>query len=120
PLGDLVARYARTHGPFGSGEVAARFGVGVAAIDEAVSRLLASGKLLEGAFLPGGQGRELCDAEVLRAIRGKSLAKLRREVEPVDGPAYGRFLAEWHALTSRRRGRDAIVDAIAQLQGCPV
>jgi ATP-dependent Lhr-like helicase len=120
PLGDLVARYARTHGPFRTAEVAGRFGIGAAAIDDAVGRLLANGKLIEGAFLPGGHGRELCDAEVLRAIRGKSLAKLRREVEPVDAPAYGRFLAEWHALTSRRRGRDAILDAIAQLQGCPL
>ena len=30
PLGDLVARYARTHGPFLAEDVAARFGLGAA------------------------------------------------------------------------------------------
>jgi ATP-dependent Lhr-like helicase len=118
--GDLVSRWARTHGPFTSGELAARFGAGADTIEHVVERLVAAGKLVEGAFLRGGKGRELCDAEVLGAVRRKSLAKLRREIEPVDAAAYGRFVLEWQAVTNRRRGRDALLETVAQLQGCPL
>jgi ATP-dependent Lhr-like helicase len=120
PLGDLVARYARTHGPFLASDLEARFGAGATALEATIAKLVRAGKLVEGAFLPHGRGAELCDADVLRALRRKSLAKLRKQVEPVDAAAYGRFLLEWHALSSRRRGQDALVETIAQLQGCPL
>ncbi|MDP9148678.1 MAG: DEAD/DEAH box helicase, partial [Myxococcota bacterium] len=120
PLGDLVLRWARTHGPFVPSAVVARFGLATATVERALERLTQSGKLVEGAFLPRGDGRELCEAEVLRAIRRKSLAKLRREIEPVEGAAYGRFILEWQAVTNRRRGHDALLETVAQLQGCPL
>ncbi len=120
PWGDILLRWARTHGPFRPSEIAARFGAGAEVLEPVVERLIAGRRLVEGAFLRGGEGRELCEAEVLQTIRRKSLAKLRREVEPVDGAAYGRFVLEWQAVTPRRRGKDALTDAIAQLQGCPL
>ena len=83
PLGDLVARYARTHGPFTTADVADRFGLGVAVVEQTLHRLAASGRVLSGEFLPGGTGAEWCDAEVLRTLRRRSLAVLRQEVEPV-------------------------------------
>jgi ATP-dependent Lhr-like helicase len=43
PLGDLVSRYARTHGPFHPAEVAARLGLGVAVVDATLARLSAPG-----------------------------------------------------------------------------
>ena len=55
PLGDLVARYARTHGPFTADAVAARYGLGVAVVTLALRRLAASGRAVEGEFLPTGQ-----------------------------------------------------------------
>ena len=120
PFGDLVLRWARTHGPFASGELVLRFGAGADTIEKVVDTLVAAGKLVEGAFLRGGKGRELCEAEVLSAVRRKSLAKLRREIEPVEAAAYGRFVLEWQAVTNRRRGRDALLETISQLQGCPL
>jgi ATP-dependent Lhr-like helicase len=120
PLDDLVLRYARTHGPFTIDAVAARFGASEAAIDAAAGRLLRAGRLVEGAFLPHGRGRELCEAEVLAALRRKSLAKLRRAVEPVDAAAFARFLPEWQGIASRARGPDALLSAIAQLEGAPL
>jgi ATP-dependent Lhr-like helicase len=77
PIGDLVSRYARTHGPFHPGEVAARFGLGTAVVDGALARLATSGRVVHGEFRPGGSGLEWCDAEVLRSLRRRSLAKLR-------------------------------------------
>ena len=41
PLGDLVGRYARTHGPFQPGEVATRLGLGVAVVTATLQRLTA-------------------------------------------------------------------------------
>ncbi|MEN8583213.1 DEAD/DEAH box helicase [Burkholderia sp. RS01] len=52
PLGDLVSRYARTHGPFTATEAAARLGLGVAVVGTALKRLAADGRLVEGEFRP--------------------------------------------------------------------
>ena len=121
PLGDLVSRFARTHGPFVPADVAARFGLGVAVVDAALARLAASGRLLRGEFRPGGVDLEWCDAEVLRALRRRSLAKLRKEVEPVPPQALARFLPQWQSLgASSGRGSDALLRAIEQLQGVQV
>jgi ATP-dependent Lhr-like helicase len=120
PVGDLVSRYARTHGPFAIEALASRFGLGVAAARAAASRLVTSGKLLEGGFLPGGAGVELCDAEVLRSIKRRSLARLRQQVEPVPHAALGRFLAAWHEIGGPRGGLDAVLSVVEQLEGCPI
>ncbi|WP_435824314.1 Lhr family helicase [Microbispora amethystogenes] len=98
PLGDLVARHARTRGPFSSGTAAARFGVGVAVADEALRRLAGSGRIVSGEFRPGGRGEEWCDADVLRLLRRRSLARLRKEVEPVAPEVLAAFLPAWHGI----------------------
>lgn len=120
PLGDLLRRYARTHGPFAAADPAVRFGLPVSSIDDALTRLAARGELVEGAFCPGGHGREWCDPDVLRTIRRRSLARLRRDVEPVDPHVLGRFLPDWHAIGRARAGAEALLEAIAQLQGVPL
>jgi ATP-dependent Lhr-like helicase len=121
PTGDLVSRYARTHGPFVAADVAARLGTGVAVVTDALRRLAASGRVVHGEFRPGGSGTEWCDAEVLRSLRRRSLAKLRREVEAVPAVALARFLPAWQQVgTSSGRGVDAVLRAVEQLQGAPV
>jgi ATP-dependent Lhr-like helicase len=133
PLGDLVSRYARTHGPFTAMEAAVRLGLGVAVVGTALKRLAADGRVVEGEFRPhvtprdtpaaerDGQvqsvppGQQLeqqpattsewCDAEVLRKLRRRSLAALRAEVEPVDAAAYGRFLPAWQNVRIPGSGR---------------
>src|SRR5436190_5222806 len=120
PLGDLVSRWARTHGPFRVEDLAARWGLGVAVIRAALERLAAQERVLEGEFLPGGRGREWIDAEVLRALKRRSLAKLRKQVEPVDPAALARFLMDWQGIARPRRGLDPLLSAIEQLQGAPL
>ncbi len=118
PLGDLVARYARTHAPFHASEVARSFGIGVAVAGTALARLVGSGRVVEGELLPtGGGGTEFCDAEVLRMLRRRSLAALRAEVEPVVPEVFARFLGEWQGVGGRLRGRDGVVRAVEQLSG---
>ncbi|MEU0742314.1 ATP-dependent helicase [Streptomyces sp. NPDC006134] len=122
PLGDLLARYARTHGPFTSATAASRFGLGVAVTEGALHRLAATGRIVQGEFHPAGIGQEWCDAAVLRRLRRRSLAALRHELEPVPPAALAQFLPQWqhigkgHAL----RGIDGLVRAIEQLQGAAV
>jgi ATP-dependent Lhr-like helicase len=120
PLEGLIARFARTHGPFGTADVAARFGIGEDRVAGAIASLEEQGRVVRGEFRPGGLEREWCDADVLRSIRRRSLAALRKEVEPVEAPALGRFVPEWQAATSPRNGPTALVDAIAQLQGASI
>ncbi len=118
PLGDLVARYARTHAPFHPAEVARAYGIGVAVAVAALARLVATGRVVEGELLPtGGGSTEFCDAEVLRMLRRRSLAALRAEVEPVTPDAFARFLAEWQGVGGRLRGRDGVLRAVEQLSG---
>jgi ATP-dependent Lhr-like helicase len=127
PLADLVARFARTHGPFTSHDVATRLGLGVAVAHQTLSRLAAQGRVLEGEFRPSGAGAEWCDAEVLRRLRRRSLAALRKEVEPVEPATLGRFLPVWQNVLpsgssrgGRLRGVDGVVAVVEQLAGCAV
>src|SRR5208283_5725899 len=99
PLREILRRYARTHGPFTTAEVAGRYGLPPAAIEAALHALHGLGKLLEGEFRPGGTHREWCDPEVLQQIRRKSLARLRREVEPAEQNTLARFLTHWQGVT---------------------
>ena len=120
PLGDIVSRWARTHGPFRSEDLAARLGLPVAPIRTALERLAEAERVVEGEFLPGGRTREWCDAEVLKSLKRRSLAKLRREVEPVEPPAFARFLLEWQNVTRPRAGLDALLSVVEQLQGAAI
>ncbi|GAA4564937.1 ATP-dependent helicase [Planotetraspora kaengkrachanensis] len=146
PLGDLVSRHARTRGPFPSGTAAARFGVGVAVVEDTLRRLAAAGRVVSGEFQPGGRGEEWCDAGVLRLLRRRSLARLRKEVEPVPPEALAAFLPAWHGVAPARtpapapspgrawmegtdrdharqgpgRSMDALVSAIERLQGAAI
>ncbi len=120
PLGDLVRRYARTHGPFRVDDLVNRFDVPTASVEPVIARLTRAGTFVEGAFRPGGHGSELCDAEVLKALRRRSLAELRREVEPVDPEAFARFLPHWQGVARKARGADALLAVIGQLEGCPL
>ncbi|MFF2354218.1 ATP-dependent helicase [Kitasatospora sp. NPDC058115] len=121
PLGDLLARHARTHGPFTAAEAAARFGLGSAVVTGTLHRLTATGRLVQGEFRPV-EGHtatvEWCDADVLRRLRRRSLAALRQEVEPVPPRALAAFLPQWQHLAGHRlRGPDGLLRVVEQLQG---
>jgi len=153
-LVSLVARYARTHGPFTANAIARRWGIGEAAVTTALETLEAKGKVARGTFLPlaagasgaerrttndelgarapttrsgGPSGRvEYVDVEVLRALKQKTLARLRKAIEPVSSEAFARFLAGWHGVVtdrttpSRTRPLDLLVEVIGRLEGCPI
>jgi ATP-dependent Lhr-like helicase len=117
PLLALVRRYARTHGPFPTAQLAARYGVDPT---PALRELERSGALVRGELLPGGREREWCDADVLRRVRRASLAHLRREVEPASRDRFARFLPSWQNVDAHRAagaGPDRLREALVPMQG---
>ena len=120
PLEDLVARYARTHGPFVAADVARRLGITTERARGALEALVAADRVVHGEFRPGGLEREWCDADVLRRIRRRSLAALRKEVEPVDAAAFARFLPAWQGADRPHGGPDALTRTLERLQGAAI
>ncbi len=141
PLESLLRRYAHSRGPFTAADAAARFGLPEGAIEPLLARLEEADRLSRGEFRREGDVVEWCDRDVLRRIKRRTLARLRREAEPVDGAALARFLTRWQGVetaatvparpAARARGRSvapaasdgALVrlrEAVAQLEGVPL
>ena len=120
PIEGLVARYARTHAPFLASHVATRMGASADRVRVALAALEAEGRVVHGEFRPGGVEREWCDPDVLRRLRRRSLAALRKEVEPVDAATLGRFLPAWQGAVTPSGGANALVEAIGRLQGAAI
>jgi ATP-dependent Lhr-like helicase len=117
PMVGLVRRYARTHGPFPTGQLARRYRADPSA---ALRELERAGELVRGELLPGGNEREWCDSEVLRRLRRASLAHLRAEAEAVDPRELARFEPSWQNVDARRAagaGPDRLREVLVPLQG---
>ena len=128
-LDGLLARFARTHGPFLTPEPATRWGMPLGVVGDGLERLLGAGSLLRGEFRPGGAEREWCDPDVLRQLRRRSLARLRHEVEPVDPAAMARFLPDWQGVAALGRSLppmrgnaalERLAEVVDQLAGLPI
>ena len=117
PLEALLRRYARTHVPFVTAEPAKRWGLPPAAVESALTRLASRGDVVAGEFRRAAEGREYCHPEVLRMLRRRSLAALRREVESVPPDAVARFLPAWHGVGVKAGGMDRLMEVAFQLQG---
>ena len=121
PLGELLGRYARTHGPFTTHDAAARFGLGLRVTADVLGRLAIDGRVIRGEFTDSADGHQWCDADVLKILRRRSLAALRAQVEPVSTAAYGRFLPAWQNVGSTHNsGVDGLAAVIDQLAGVPI
>ena len=121
PLGDVVGRYARTHGPFTAGEAADALAMPSAIVETILHQLEALGRLDVGAFRPGGQGREWIDRDVLRRLKRRSLAVLRREIEPVPPASLAAFNIAWQAVRDDPPSSStALTDAMSRLSGAVI
>jgi ATP-dependent Lhr-like helicase len=116
-LDSLLLRWARTHAPFTARDPATRWGLPTALVHDTLRRLEEGGSVLGGEFRPGGTEREWCDPDVLRSLRRRSLARLRREVEPVPAAALARFLPGWHGLGGESGSSERLLEVVAQLEG---
>ncbi len=117
PLIDLVSRIARTSGPFVTSHVADQLGLEPHRAIEALEELERQGRVVRGEFRPDGNEREWCHDEVLRVLRRRSLAALRKEVEPVEAEVLARFVPAWQHVGAELRGVDGLAEALTTLQG---
>jgi ATP-dependent Lhr-like helicase len=117
PMEVLLRRFARHHGPFLTRAAASRYGMREAQVEPALRALEAAGRLLRGEIRPGGAELDWCDAEILRRLKRRTLARLRDAVAPVDTPTLALFLPQWHGLDEPRAGQQRLAEVIGQLQG---
>ncbi len=110
-LSELVARYARTHGPFSAEELRARYRVDASSLLRELER---AGDLVRGELRPGGAERDWCDVEVLRRLRRASLAALRKEIEPAEQKRLAAFLPSWQGI-DRHSGAGAGIDRLREV-----
>ncbi|WP_295888236.1 DEAD/DEAH box helicase [uncultured Thiohalocapsa sp.] len=125
PLEQLIRRYARTHGPFPTQQLARRLGLPAAQLTPVLKLLETRGELVHGEIRPFGHEPEWCDAEIMRRLRRRTLARARDEVAPVDGATLGRFLPDWHGIGAgdsrqARDSRERLLEALWQLEGLTV
>ncbi len=120
PLEALCKRFARHRGPFVTGDICRRFDLRAAQVTPVLETLLANGVLVRGEIRPGGAELEWCDAEVLRRLKRRNLARLRNEVAAVDSATLALFQPAWHGFDESRGGQDRLLEAIGQLQDLPL
>ena len=116
PLEMLFRRFARHRGPFLTTDICRRFDLRETQVTPVLQTLEVNGVLVRGEIRPGGAELEWCDAEVLRRLKRRNLARLRNEVAAVDSATLALFLPEWHGLRERRGGQDRLLEVVGQLQ----
>jgi ATP-dependent Lhr-like helicase len=117
PLGDVVGRYARTHAPFTSEAAARSLSLPPAIVETILRQLEREGRVARGVFR-AGTNQEWVDLEILRRLKRRSLATLRKEIEPMEPAALARFAPQWQQVTPQPpRGRAAAAEAVRRLQG---
>ncbi len=124
PLADLIARYARTHGPFTVEDVVGDLGLPPAVVSQRLTLSRAAGRIIEGWFVPDSPGPQWCHPDVLRLIKRRSVALLRQQIEPVSQAALATFLPRWHGIgphaSTRLRGPDGVLQAVRAMAGVAV
>jgi ATP-dependent Lhr-like helicase len=111
-------------GPVTSAGLAVRLGFDAGEIWKQMLRLESSGTILRGVFeaAPGPVDDlhfEWCERRILQRIHRRTLASLRRMVEPVTPSVYMRFLFDWQHLGAQRQltGEQGLLEALRALEG---
>jgi len=115
----ILRRMLRTHGPLTRGDMLARYGVAEAWLDACLERMTTEGRAVTGYLTPGAAERQWCDRQVLERIHRRTLAVLRKEVQPVSIPALADFELRWHGLhpSHRPHGPEALAHVVDRLRG---
>jgi ATP-dependent Lhr-like helicase len=116
----ILARYLHHAGPVTRAQIVERYPFAGPWLDAALGHLVADHSIAKGRFTAGpGSAEQFCDRQLLDEFRRRTLALLRRAVQPVPAPAYASFLARWQyvAQDTQLTGVEGLRQVMAQLAG---
>jgi ATP-dependent helicase Lhr and Lhr-like helicase len=114
----IVRGWVEVSGPLTPSGLAHSLGLSEDSVRIAFAQLEGEGLVLRGRFT-GEPEEEFCDRRILARIHRATIARLRREIEPVEVTAFLDFLISWQHLgdETRLRGEAGVLEVIEQLQG---
>jgi ATP-dependent helicase Lhr and Lhr-like helicase len=110
-------------GPVTSRALGARLGIEPAAIWAAMLVMEMQGSILRGIFEGGPAASdeevEWCERRLLQRIHKRTLAGLRKQIEPVTPAVYMQWLMRWQRVAPRTQlsGESGVLEALRQLEG---
>ncbi|NLA29895.1 MAG: hypothetical protein GX875_09645, partial [Propionibacterium sp.] len=113
----LCTRWTRHHVVVWPNQLSQRFGIDEPTVLAAFDRLCAAGELARYGRATSGEASGFIHRRVLESLKVRTLARLRRSVQPVSQADFARFLTSWHELDAPQSGIGALSAAIDQLAG---
>jgi ATP-dependent Lhr-like helicase len=111
-------------GPVTSRSLGARLGIAPAAIWAAMLVMEMQGSILRGVFEGAGKPAadedvEWCERRLLQRIHKRTLAGLRKQIEPVTPAVYMQWLLRWQHVAPRTQlsGEAGVLEALRLLEG---
>lgn len=117
---ELLRSRLESLGPVTAASLAAPLGMSLDRTMAALARLEAEGFVLQGSFAENASEVEWCERRLLARMHRYAIDRKRAEIEPVSIQHYLRFLLDWHGLTERPEGPEALAAAVERLEGFPV
>ena len=123
-LREVVRGRMEAAGPVSSATLGRQIGLPGGDIDAALLALEAEGAVLRGEFAGSG-GEEWCERRLLARIHRYTIARLRREIEPLSFDDFVRFLFVWQSVpplaadggAGAAGGPEALLALVHQLAG---
>jgi ATP-dependent Lhr-like helicase len=118
PLVPTIRGWMEVSGPLTAAGLSMILGFPVDDVYSALIRLEGEGSVLRG-FFSGKAEEEFCDRRILARIHRATIARLRREIEPVAAAIFLQYLFEWQHVASGAQlaGEQGVLEVIDQLQG---
>ena len=116
-LREVVRSRLEMLGPVRVVDMASSMALAPSGVEQTLRALEVEGFVVQGKFTPGSEETEWCERRLLARIHRTTIARLRREIEPVSAADYMRFLFAWHGLGLEREGPDFVRVALEQMEG---
>ena len=118
---EILARSVALAGPATVAELAHRHGWEEKWVRARVADWERSGRLLRGRYRRGVREPEWCARRVVERARLRALAALRRQIAPVELPAFAAFLQRWQHVAPAHRvsGSEGVERVLVQMVGLP-
>jgi ATP-dependent helicase Lhr and Lhr-like helicase len=118
-----VQGWSQIIGPTTANALASTLNLDPAAIFQAFLAMEMQGLLMRGAFeypaTTEDHEIEWCERRILQRIHRRTVATLRKQIEPVTPAVYMRWLLQWQHLAPQTQlsGEEGLLDALRQLEG---